>query len=196
MLGKRALHDSQYSDDQSRDGIGTYTSLVDGHCKKWLPRWPKANVESHMSGEACGACSLTETGTAAKRQRDNQQRTKILTPSRWEEDTSDSRSNDRKHSSSPPSRSLQGSKQESKSVGGFGTHAPLAEEPARSRSAEVHSEETTALHRANRRGIVSGVKIEVVVYLETVTSFQGWVCPIIRRYGCPKEHLVLLVRNE
>jgi hypothetical protein len=116
LLGKRALHDSQYSDDQSRDGIGTYTSLVDGHCKKWLPRWPKANVESHMSGEACGACSLTETGTAAKRQRDNQQRTKILTPSRWEEDTSDSRSNDRKHSSSPPSRSLQGSKQESKAL--------------------------------------------------------------------------------
>lgn len=23
-------------------------SVFDGHWKKWLPRWPKANVESHM----------------------------------------------------------------------------------------------------------------------------------------------------
>lgn len=27
---------------------GAYYSRRDGHCKKWLPRWPKVNVESHM----------------------------------------------------------------------------------------------------------------------------------------------------
>lgn len=128
-----------------------------------------------MSGETCGACSLTETGTAAKRQRKNRQQTKTLSTPREEEDTSDSRSNDRKHNSSPPSRSLQGSKQESKSVGCFGAHAPLAEEPAGSRSAKVHSEAETSLHRAIRCKIVSGVTIEVVVYLEAVTSFPGWI---------------------
>ena len=37
----------------------TYCSRLDGHWKKWLPRWPNVNVESHIAPKASGSLNGT-----------------------------------------------------------------------------------------------------------------------------------------
>lgn len=47
--------------------LRAYTSFREGHWKKWLPRWPNAKVDWHMSGVACNVASLVKTVALAKR---------------------------------------------------------------------------------------------------------------------------------